>query len=180
MKNFLTRIKRALRRLATGLGAATLCGFTATASEQTDLVNVPLPALVAATNRIAASTTYTNTVATNGVSLINWDRASIAVTVLPSALDADGTLVLTFVRTQYPNAAGTTSAVNRYASSAATWETGAFLTWTLSLAATNSLTIITNLPTGWIDGVTGLKVLSIQNTATNEVGGITVKVLRKR
>ena len=59
------------------------------------------------------------------------------------------------------------------------WETATKFTWAVPANGTNVVVGVTNLSRDWVSGVTGLKVVSIQNAATNRIDGVQLLVTAK-
>lgn len=127
------------------------------------------------TNVLALSATQTANMGTY-VDIRNWENVSLAFKFAGAAL-GDGltmptgtssNIVVTLART-----------TGNPTSSTALWETTPRFTWALAANGTNVVVGVTNLGRDWISGVTGIKVVSIQNTATNRIDGVQLLVTAK-
>lgn len=122
------------------------------------------------TNVLALSATQTANVGTYA-DIRNWENVSLALKFYGAALGdglATGNVTVTFART-----------TDNPTSSSALWETATKFTWAVPANGTNVVVGVTNLSRDWISGVTGLKVVSIQNAATNRIDGVQLLVTAK-
>lgn len=131
--------------------------------------------LSAFTNAVPASTTYTNTSTTDVVDIQGWRNVSLQVEVAAAAAATDNVTLL-LVRSLSTARSSTAG----FLSSAATVETLRPCSFVFALNGTNTQRAITNLPASYLDGVSGLKVYSVQNGSTQALSGLTIKFLRKR
>lgn len=122
------------------------------------------------TNVLALSATQTANMGTY-VDIRNWENVSLALTFYGAALGnglATSNVVVTLART-----------TGNPTSSTALWETTPRFTWTVPVNGTNVVVGVTNLSRDWVNGTTGLKVISIQNGATNRIDGVQLLVTAK-
>lgn len=122
------------------------------------------------TNVLALSATQTVNMGTYA-DIRNWENVSLALTFYGAALGdglASGNVTVTLART-----------TGNPTSSTAIWETTPRLTWAVPANGTNVVVGITNIPRDSISGITGLKVVSIQNGATNRIDGVALRVTAK-
>lgn len=126
------------------------------------------------TNAVPASTIYTNTSTSDVVDIQGWRNVSLQVSAACAAASTSN-ITVTLVRSQ-STARGTAG----FLSSAATVETVRPCTFVFPLNGTTTQIAITNLPATYLDGVSGLKVYSVQNAAGDAISGLTIKFLRKR
>lgn len=132
-------------------------------------------ALTAFTNAVPASATYTNTSTTDVVDLRGWKGLSMEVTATGDNVST-ANVTVTLARS-VSHAAGSTAG---FLSSAATVETLRPVAFVFALNSTNAVRAITNFPAAVFDGVSGVKVYSVANGATNSLSGLAIKFLRKR
>jgi hypothetical protein len=122
------------------------------------------------TNVLALSATQTANMGTY-VDIRNWENVSLALGFYGAALGdglATGNITVTLART-----------TGNPTSSTALWETATKFTWAVPANGTNVVVGVTNLSRDWVSGVTGLKVISIQNGATNRIDGVQLLVTAK-
>jgi len=122
------------------------------------------------TNVLALSATQTANMGTY-VDIRNWENVSLALGFYGAALGdglATGNITVTLART-----------TGNPTSSTALWETATKFTWAVPANGTNVVVGVTNLSRDWVSGVTGLKVVSIQNAATNRIDGVQLLVTAK-
>lgn len=118
------------------------------------------------TNTAAANVTTTANVG-SAIDIGNWQNIALQCSFVGSAT-TNNNLVITFSRT-----------IDDPDSSTAVWETTPKFTWTIPTDGTNSVVGFTNMPRDTISAVRGLKVLSIQNTATNTLSSLTLRLIGK-
>ena len=142
-----------------------------TARGEVSVVNLSTTANGSLTNVIPASTT-TSTQIGNGANLSQWKTVALQASFASTATNA-GNLVLTFARSGSQLGSETSP-------TQATYETTTW-TWTLANNGTNNVVGLTNLPATFIDGVSAIKLISAQNTASaGAVSNLSLLITRKR
>jgi len=142
-----------------------------TARGEVSVVNLSTTANGSLTNVIPASTT-TSTQMGNGANLSQWKTVALQASFASTATNA-GNLVLTFARSGSQLGSETSP-------TQATYETTTW-TWTLANNGTNNVVGLTNLPATFIDGVSAIKLISAQNTASaGAVSNLSLLITRKR
>lgn len=118
---------------------------------------------IGATNSLTASATQTSNLG-NVIDLKNYTRLGLQVEFTHStATPGSGNCVITLARS----------------ADGVTYETTPRLTWTIANNNTTQVVAYTNLPTANIDNVRYIKVVSLQNTATNAMTGFKIWAIRK-
>lgn len=125
------------------------------------------------TNAVPASSTHTNPSSTDVVDIQAWKGVAMQVKFTGADVST-GNVTVTLARS-LSTARGTTVG---FLSSAAVVETVRPLTFVIAANGTNQVVGITNIAN--LDGISGLKVYSVQNAATNAISGLEIKFLRKR
>jgi hypothetical protein len=128
--------------------------------------------LSAFTNAVPASTTYTNTSSSDVVDIQAWKGVAMQVKATGAGAST-ANVTVTLARSL-----STTRGTAPYLASTAEVETIRPLTFALALNGTTEVVAITNIAN--LDGISGLKVYSVQNGATNAISGLSIKFLRKR
>jgi Flp pilus assembly protein TadG len=123
------------------------------------------------TNVLALVATQTSDLGTY-VDIRNWENVSMAFTFYGAAL-GDGLTTSSNVTVTFARTTGNPT------SSSALWETTPKFTWAVPANGTNVVVAVTNLPRDSISGITGFKVVSIQNAATNRIDGVQLLVTAK-
>ena len=151
----MTQMKKLLLALGVGLAA-----FTASADSSK-------PFDVGVTNTLALSATQTANMG-SVIDLRNWAGFALRLRATGATTNS-GNVVVTFARSTDTDPTAST----------AVWETTPQFTWTVALNSTNAVIGITNLPNDSFSGISGLKVVSIQNTAAGAVGSVKLEVTGK-
>lgn len=159
-----------MKKFLTSAFGALALALSAFAAEEVSPVS-----LTSFTNAIPASTTHTNSSTTDVVDLRGWRGLSMEVTATGSDVST-ANVTVTLARS-LSTAAGSTAG---FLSSAATVETLRPVAFVFALNGTNAVRAITNFPASVFDGVSGVKVYSVANGATNSLSGLAIKFLRKR
>lgn len=118
---------------------------------------------------VSANTTVTDDLG-GPVEVARWSRVAVFVGFKGTATNS-GNVVLTFARTVD---------VNPYRNAGALFETASDLTATVALNGTNEVRAVVPLDPDKLHGVTGIRLLSIQNTAAsaNHITNLVVRVGR--
>lgn len=117
---------------------------------------------IGATNSLTASATQTTNLG-DVIDLKNYTRLGLQVEFTHASTTAAGNCVITLARS----------------ADGVTYETTPRLTWTIPNNSTTQVVAYTNLPTANIDNVRYIKVVSLQNTATNAMTGFKIWAIRK-
>ncbi len=125
------------------------------------------------TNAIPASTTHTNPSTTDVVDIQAWKGVAMQIKFTGADVGT-GNVTVTLAR----SLSTTRSSTPGFLASTAELETVRPLTYVIAANGTNQVIGITNIAN--LDGVSGLKVYSVQNAATNAISGLAIKFLRKR
>ena len=124
------------------------------------------------TNVIPAAST-TSTQLGNGANLSQYKSVALQVSFALTTTNV-GNLVLTFARSG-SQLGSDSSPLN------ATYETATTFTWTLANNGTTNVVGLTNLPATFIDGVSAIKLVSAQNSASaGAITNLNVLISRKR
>ncbi len=163
-------ITTTMKRILAFVSALALSAYPAVSEVQT--VNLSTTANGSLTNAIPAAST-TSTQMGNGVNISQYSGVSLQVSFSLTTTNA-GDLVLTFARSA-SQLGPETPAAN------ATYETASKFTWTIANTSTNATVSLTNLPATFIGGVSAIKLVSAQNTASaGVVTNLNVLISRKR
>lgn len=143
-----------------------------TARGEVSVVNLSTTANGSLTNVIPAATTASTQLG-NGANLAQWKTVALQASFVLTTTNV-GNLVLTFARSGSQLGSETSP-------TQATYETATTWTWTLANNGTNNVVGLTNLPATFIDGVSAIKLISAQNTASaGAVSNLSLLITRKR
>ena len=118
------------------------------------------PTDIGMTNSLTLSATQTTDLG-NVLDIRKWENVSLTLKFVGAA-GVTGNAVLTFARTASADPKAST----------AVWETTPRFTWTVASNGTNAVVGFTNLPRDSISAVTGLKLVSAQNTVTSNLTSV--------
>lgn len=143
-----------------------------TARGEVSVVNLSTTANGSLTNVIPAATTASTQLG-NGANLSQWKTVALQASFVLTTTNV-GNLVLTFARSGSQLGSETSP-------TQATYETATTWTWTLANNGTTNVVGLTNLPATFIDGVSAIKLISAQNTASaGAVSNLNLLITRKR
>lgn len=143
-----------------------------TARGEVSVVNLSTTANGSLTNVIPAATTASTQLG-NGANLSQWKTVALQASFVLTTTNV-GNLVLTFARSGSQLGSETSP-------TQATYETATTWTWTLANNGTTNVVGLTNLPATFIDGVSAIKLISAQNTASaGAVSNLSLLITRKR
>lgn len=143
-----------------------------TARGEVSVVNLSTTANGSLTNVIPAATTASTQLG-NGANLAQWKTVALQASFVLTTTNV-GNLVLTFARSGSQLGSETSP-------TQATYETATTWTWTLANNGTTNVVGLTNLPATFIDGVSAIKLISAQNTASaGAVSNLSLLITRKR
>jgi len=135
-------------------------------------INLSTSANGSLTNVIPAASTTTTQLG-NGANLSQFKTVALQASFVLTTTNV-GNLVLTFARSG-TQLGSDTSPLN------ATYENATTFTWTLANNGTTNVVGLTNLPATFIDGVSAIKLISAQNSASaGAVSNLNVLISRKR
>lgn len=159
-----------MKRILALVSALALSAYPVVAEVQT--VNLSSASNGSLTNVIPAASTTSSQMG-NGVNISQYSGVALQVSFALTTTNA-GNLVLTFARSA-SQLGPETPAAN------ATYETASTFTWTIANTATTNVVSLTNLPATFISGVSAIKLVSAQNSASaGVITNLNVLISRKR